>query len=565
MMDAMKRFVERRIVLTGVVVTLISAGCGSGRGSTTPATIPTSATTAASSTPSTAATTTEVTLPAETSTTSVATTTSSTPPAIFCDNIAAGYAAPAPYSEAALDEFGPLEPAPSLTIAFGNDSGSGRRGVRATRIQGGVLVSASHSSTVPSTPQDEVPIVVVEHDGSVRWSRCLAGHGEMRTAVAAPALRPANALVMVLGTNAPHYESYFVQLSLATGASVTKFATAMESAGVDAAALGRLGIADSTDRFALLADNVSVLGGSYQHIVRYDLAADVAVDVGVPAELMNAHIADACGDGLQPALLSSGDVVVENVSADTVTDAVESINTGAVVARWHDGRWSNEPALLSDATAVRPAFSCDDLLSKRVLTGVDALGHVRWTDPQLTHPGADDIGWYVDGDVAVGQVCSQRTGDDCDILELVGIDPGTGAVRWTQPGLRLVAGDPSDGYALVWAEVVGDVLEPPGWVLLDDRTGREVAGQRWDDPEAFTLHPSREVDGYNRTTRAGGVVLVVKDSQVEVFYPEGAAGEPHRTVLPVWQLPRGEASVTRSDGRPCRAMTFDSVGERRVD
>jgi hypothetical protein len=128
-----------------------------------------------------------------------------------------------------------------------------------------------------------------------------------------------------------------------------------------------------------------------------------------------------------------------------------------------------------------------------------------------------------------------------------------------------VAGDPSDGYALVWAEVVGDVLEPPGWVLLDDRTGREVAGQRWDDPEAFTLHPSREVDGYNRTTRAGGVVLVVKDSQVEVFYPEGAAGEPHRTVLPVWQLPRGEASVTRSDGRPCRAMTFDSVGERRVD
>jgi len=102
----MKRFVERRIVLTGVVVTLISAGCGSGSGSTTPSTIPTS-TTAASSTPSTAATTTEVTLPAETSTTSVATTTSSTRPAIFCDNIAAGYAAPAPYSEAALDEFGP--------------------------------------------------------------------------------------------------------------------------------------------------------------------------------------------------------------------------------------------------------------------------------------------------------------------------------------------------------------------------------------------------------------------------------------------------------------------------
>jgi hypothetical protein len=527
----MKPFVERRLVLTGVVVTLMAAGCGSGGGSATPST-PTSVTTAAPSTPSTAVATTEATLPSETSTTSVAPTTP-TPPANFCDNIASDSAsAPVPYSEAALDHFGPLESTPSLTIEFSSDSGSGRRGVRASRVEGGVLVSASHSSTVPSTPQDEVPIAVVEHDGSIRWSRCLPGHSEIRTAVAAPDLRPANALVFVLGTNAPHYESHFVQISLATGADVTTFATAMESAGVDAEALGRLGIADVTDRYVLLADNVSVFGANYQHIVRYDLVADIAVDVGVPAELLHGPVSGACSGGLQPTLLSSGDVVVENIMTDIVADAVDSIGTRAVVARWHDGRWSNEPALLAGAAAVQPAFACDDFLSKRVLTGVDALGHVLWTNAQLTHPGADDIGWYVDGDVAVGQVCSQRTGDDCDRLELVGIDPGSGAVRWSQPGLRLVAGDPSDGYVLAWAEVVSDVLEPPGWVLLDDRTGREVAGQRWDDPEAFTLHPSREVDGYNRTTRAGGVVLVVKDNQVEVFYPKSTPGEPHRAVLP---------------------------------
>lgn len=528
----MRPFVERRLVLTGFAVAAMAIGCGSGGGGALPSTIPTSVTTAPSP-PSTAVATTEATQPNETSTTKVATTTTSTPPANFCDNIASGSATtPAPYSEAALDQFGPLESAPSLTIEFANDSGSGRRGARATRVEGGVLVSASLSSTVPSTPQDEVPIAVVEHDGSVRWSRCLHGHSEIRSAVAAPELRPANALVMVLGANAPSYESHFVQLSLATGVDVTTFATAMESIGVDAGELGRLAIADVSDRFVLLADNVSVLGGDYRRIVRYDLVDDTAVDVGVPTELQHAPAVGPCSGGLQPSLLASGDVIVDNITTDIVAVAVDSIKTGAIVARWHDGQWSNETALLADASAVQPAFACDDFLSKRVLTGVDALGHVQWTDAQLTHPGADDIGWYVDGDVAVGQVCSQRTGDDCDLTELVGIDPGRGAVRWTQPGLRLVAGDPADGYVLAWAEIVGDVLEPPGWVLLDDRTGREVAGQRWDDPEAFTLHPSREVDGYNRTTRAGGLILVVRDNQVEVFYPKGSAGEPHRTLLP---------------------------------
>lgn len=94
-----------------------------------------------------------------------------------------------------------------------------------------------------------------------------------------------------------------------------------------------------------------------------------------------------------------------------------------------------------------------------------------------------------------------------------------------------MAADPADGYALVWAEVVGDVLEPTGWVMLDDRTGREVSGQKWEDAGAFTLHPSRQVAGFDRTTRAGGLVLVITGAQLQVWYPKGTGGAPRSVVL----------------------------------
>ncbi|MBK5333944.1 MAG: hypothetical protein JJD93_18355 [Ilumatobacteraceae bacterium] len=393
-------------------------------------------------------------------------------------------------------------------------------------------MSASRSPTVASTADDRLPVAAVNHDGTIRWSYCLEGNHDVQMAVAAPEHRPENALLSVLIENVPNLRHRFVQLSLITGAEQSTFAAAMQSVGVAGDDLDRLGIAAVTDRYALIVDNVAALGGTYEHVVRYDLVADVAVDVGVPPELLQAPIPGPCSGGLQPSLYRSGDVIVSDLTTDVVSGAVETTGTGTVVARWHDGSWSREPSLLASAVGVRPGFACEDELATRVLRGVDALGQVRWTDANLTHPGADDIGWYLDGDIAVGQVCSSRVGDECDRFELVGLDPATGEVRWTQPGLRLVAADPADGYALVWAEVVGDILEPTGWVVLDDLTGREVPGQRWDDPEAFTLHPSRQVAGFDRTTRAGGLVLVIDGPQLQVWYPKGTGDKPRSVLLP---------------------------------
>ena len=517
----------------GGAIVLLVVGCGNGSHRAEPATTSSANDTVAASTsvtPTTVATATTTTTATTTSTNP--TTSVSVPLGKLCDQVVANTGAPTTYGEAALDQFGPLESAPSLTIRFDHDSTSDPIGVRATRIDGGVLVSASRSPNLPSNPNDRLPVAAVNRDGSVRWSRCLDGNAEVRTAVASPKYQPANALMVVLTANQPSYRSRIVELSLATGAEQPTFAAAMSGVGVDADALARLTIADVTDRYALLVDNVAVLGGTFEHLVRYDLVADVAVDVGVPAELSQALPVAPCSGGPQPSLLSSGDVIIADTTTDIVPHAADSISSGAVIARWQSGSWTSDPALLADTVTVRPAFACDDNLSARVLQGVDALGTVRWTDQQFTHPGADDIGWYLDGDVAIGQVCSRRTGDDCVELELVGVDATTGATRWTQPGLRLVAGSPGDGYVLAWAEPTGDILEPPGWLLLDDRTGREVPGQRWDDPELFTLHPSREVAGFNRTVRAGGLVLVVKDAQVQVWYPSGAGVEPRTVLLP---------------------------------
>ncbi len=470
------------------------------------------------------------TVPTNTTIGATTTTTTAAPPRDPCSEPRATTADA--YCEASLDRFGPLEPAPSLTVQFGHDPTGDPIALQASRIDGGVLVSAGRSPNLPSEPADQVRVAAVNHDGTIRWSRRVDGSRDVQTLVAAPEYQPANALIFVQTANVPDYQFRFVQLSLATGAEQEAFATALRSIGVDANGLARLAVADVTDRYALLADNVAYLRGTYTHLVRYDLVTDVAIDVGVPAELLQEPTPGPCKGGRQASLSSAGDVFISDLVTGVVSGALETTETGTVVARWHAGAWVRDTASLADTVGVRPGFACADSPAAQVLQGVDAIGEVRWTDPDLTHPGTDDVAWHIDGDVAMGPACSHRVGTECDRFDFVGVDPTTGAVQWTRPGMRLVAGDPADGYVLVSAEPKGQVAEPPGWVLLDDRTGDLVAGQTWDDPELFTLYPSREVSGFNRTIRAGGLVIVVKDEQVRVWYPRGSGDPaPHHVLL----------------------------------
>ncbi len=499
------RIMMRKFASLGVVIIVVAAGCGSTARRTEP--ITTTSTTSALPT----------TVAASTTTTAPTTTVAPTTALLGCREVGpVGAPPPPPYGEAAIDSFGPLEPAPSLTINVGSGERTGELVASARRIEGGLLVTAAPSPYAPDVPAGRLRVAAIDHDGTVRWSRCLDGDREIEAVVASPEQRPANALVMLPVPVDQEWRYRWVQLSLTTGVEQSTFAAALHSVGGDADGMARLAVADATDRYALLVDVVPRLGSAstYQRIVRFDLVADVAVDIAVPTELRN-PTPGPCGRQPQLSLSDSGDVIVTNQ---------------AVLARWHDGTWSRDPATLATVVGVRPSFACTEGAAAAVLRGVDALGAVRWTDPDLTDPRAEGTGFYLNGAVAVGQVCFHRTGDGCDGFQLVGLDPTTGEVRWSQPGLRLLAGDPADGYVLTQA---GDASggSQPGWVLLDDRTGRSVPGQSWDDPTAFS-HPCCGESELESTVRAGGLVLVGEGEQVRAWYPKGAGGEPRTALLP---------------------------------
>ncbi len=79
--------------------------------------------------------------------------------------------------EAALDAFGPLEVEPGLTIELPDvmiSNGWSQLVPSMARIDGGVMVSGT-AATVGSgyNPPEASIVLAVDHDGSVRWVRCL--------------------------------------------------------------------------------------------------------------------------------------------------------------------------------------------------------------------------------------------------------------------------------------------------------------------------------------------------------------------------------------------------------
>jgi hypothetical protein len=510
------RVVRCKVATLCVATALVTTGCGTSTRQTQP-TIPSSTATSATESSSTTSAP-----PAAVETTiAPATTAPLVDPS--CSEVGAkGTPAPATYAEASFDRFGPLEPTPSLTINVAKGEGAGAALTpRASRVEGGLLVTARWSSVsaTPSAPGaslDPMPVTAVDHDGTVRWSRCLDGN-VTAVIVAAPEHRPANALVSVETTIGGDVSNRWVQLSLRTGTEHTTFATAMASAGITADLIARLIVVDVDDRYALLADSWF---DDAELLIRYDLVDDVATNVGPPSEMQDLT-PGICGVQPQYSLADSGDVIVTNGTVQ---------GGSAVVAIWRDGPWSRDTSQLADVVGVRVAYDCTNEPGKvpNTLLGIDALGQVVWTNSELSLPNLEGIGFYVDDAVTVTQVCSHQDSTGvCNAHELVGINQTTGEVLWTRPGLRLVAGDPADGYVLARS---GDLLNgsTPGWEMIDDSNGRSVPGQQWDDPAAFNRPCCADE---NSTVRAGGLVIVVDGEQIRVWYPAGAGGIPRTVTL----------------------------------
>jgi hypothetical protein len=206
----------------------------------------------------------------------------------------------------------------------------------------------------------------------------------------------------------------------------------------------------------------------------------------------------------------------------------------AAVAVWRGDAWSRDAALLA-ATPVRvlpdPAASSPG--APLVAWAPD--GSERWRRADLTPTGQELQVIGVDGDVVVLQACpTPWNGSACEAVT-VGLDTVTGATLWSRPGFRHLPVGAGDGYVLASAgdpaAAVAAGQPPPGWVLVDDRTGTAVAGQQWSDPDAFAAGCC--ADGqYRHVTRDGGVVVVVHDEDVRVWLPDALSGPTRAVTVP---------------------------------
>lgn len=128
------------------------------------------------------------------------------------------------------------------------------------------------------------------------------------------------------------------------------------------------------------------------------------------------------------------------------------------------------------------------------------------------------------------------------LVRTLGMEAGTGTLRRVEVcavgqrgpiGFDLELDEPRSAAFvrdhLMWSAKESALKVVRTGLLLDDRTGRTVPGQSWDDPTAFNHPCCAEPDS---TTRSGGVVLVVEGAQLPVWYAQGAGGAPRMARLP---------------------------------
>jgi hypothetical protein len=202
-----------------------------------------------------------------------------------------------------------------------------------------------------------------------------------------------------------------------------------------------------------------------------------------------------------------------------------------VAALYRNGSWSTIPA--RQRACRRPPTSSED----QTLIGHQATGSVIWPDPQFTSPGYENSPMEADGDITIVAVCTHTDNGSCTAIELDGINTDTGEVVWTLPGFRML-GAVGDGYALINDSPAADpdpnstATLTPGWILIDTRTGKQVADdQHWTDSSFFAQGCCDDYSDW--VERFGGVVVAQNTNVLRVWLPRDATpAQTHALSLP---------------------------------
>lgn len=501
-MSTTRRAAHRGAWLAAVV--LVLGACGSGGGSSETSVVGTGALPGATTAPPGTATAVATTSPA--TTVALTTTTTATTPTEATPTACAERSPTRPLvvdegTEAALATFRPLASAPAIVLDVQPPELPipEAAAVSVHRIPGGLLVvSRPGPYLVDPMPATPTTLTALDWDGTVRWIRCLADPYP-NILVAEAADRPDAALVAATTYAGGTMRTAWSAVSLDDGHQVPavaeRFAALQGGAALRAAG-------PTAGRWLLAGPEDAAAGGD---LARIDLVTLVPTPVPRPP------VDDPVGASLD--VTTDGEVV-----------AFDRYIGGAVLTTWRDGRWRTGAA--PAALGRRVAFVPDAAGQRGRLRGIDVAGRVRWTVPDRFEPGLQATGTYVVGDTAIAQTCEPIDDSTCT-HRLTAVDVGSGAVRWELPGLRLLAGMPADGLALVSE----GAIDTPSlrWALVDTRTGEPVAGQAWDDPRAFS-HPCCGASEYDSTERHGGVVVVVEGRSVRVWLPAdvGLAGWTRR-------------------------------------
>jgi hypothetical protein len=523
--------------MTGVLVLLV--GCGGSTAERTVVTTAAASTTypVTSASPSTSTSTTTGTttsappassMPAPTGPTTAAPAAGDWNPACRAATSGAGGPSGA-YAEASLDRFGPLAATPSLDITLPVTTRSMVDGppdassaaVTPVRVEGGVLLAVSAGSTGVASSSI---VTVVERDGTKRWVRCVPGM-IVGIYAAPPSSRPTVALlgtqVSVDSTGGPTTWSL---LSLATGATVGGLQAAASQAGVDPGGLEQDWIVAASATAVLLGYGPDGPGSvaNITRLVRYHLASGQLEPIPPPVELRAA----SPSAGIE--LGADDDVILTDTSA-----APSSVRSVRVV--FHAGAWTRESSALAAAIPITVGFGPpDENGTAGSLQGVDASGRIVWTRPEYRVAALEGSSLVTDDAMAIAGVCTASAPTtpggpaNCTRFAVVGVQAATGQPVWSLDGYRSVTAV-GDGHVLIQD---GPAFDPsftttptPGWVLIDDRTGRPLdAAQHWTDPEAFR-HGCCGESEYVWVARSGGVLFARNDRHLRVWYPkaEGTA------------------------------------------
>ncbi|MGE0306561.1 MAG: hypothetical protein AB7Q27_12445, partial [Acidimicrobiia bacterium] len=349
----------------------------------------------------------------------------------------------------------------------------------------------------------------IDHGGVRRWTRCFPDRllGVFASPASSGPTATGSVYIATLteagdGPSSAAWQS----LALTDGSANDAFADAAEEAG--------LAVADMESYRVLEAHgDLVLLGRDRDTSITPTALALLDVSTGKMASPpMVASAGDqGCGTTFPYGFTSDGHLTARGPVVDGISPTV---------AVWTGERWTDDVAQLR-ALPMDVTFGCGEAA---LLRGVDGTGAPRWSRPDLQQPSLEGVYIARDGDTAVMQVCAGKApADGICSTELIGVDTRTGVTRWSLPGFREMPIGVTGGKLIT---NLGDTLSTDesarGWAMFDVVTGVAISGQRWDDPAAFHQGCCGEGE-YFHVHVFGGVVVVVADEHVRVWYPGDAA------------------------------------------